>query len=500
MSEHSITVSDLLPYIGEFGLFQCVQQVFLSFILVALTMPIYVIYFASLDSPWRCVSNSTICNLNGTFSSGETHYQARCDMPRDEWEFTQPKQYSVVTEFDLYCQSSWKTQLTVSSFYLGWFVGGFVVGGLADRFGRRKVLLVCTAWHIFGNFLCAFSPNIWFLICVRFFLGFSIPGGSLQASILIAEMLGSKHRAIASSIFWQFYNVASLLLDLTAYNVREWKMLFILTSVPYVFVIGFFPFLAESMQWLHVKGKNKEAMMIAKKIAKYNKKSIPKRMNLSQVEKSTSFKNPTPIDLFRTKQNACKIATLGYAWMALNMIYYALSLASGDFGGDLYMNFLLVSLMEVPANIISGFTMKWIGRKKTVVPSCFLACVASLLLAFIPSKGDWAVSRVLVGMIGKLFASLGYNSIYLWSAELYPTRIRSTATSFMQALAPIGGTSAPWIASYLKELHPSAPFATMGAITFLSGVLLLRLPETKDAVQKEISPDDQELMDTCNEG
>ena len=165
------------------------------------------------------------------------------------------------------------------------------------------------------------------------------------------------------------------------------------------------------------------------------------------------------------------------------------------------MSFLLVSLMEVPANIISGLTMKWIGRKKTVVPSCFLACVASLLLAFIPSKGDWAVSRVLVGMIGKLFASLGYNSIYLWSAELYPTRIRSTATSFMQALAPIGGTSAPWIASYLiKELHPSAPFATMGAITFLSGIFLLRLPDTKDAVQKEILADDQKLMDIFSEG
>ena len=66
-------------------------------------------------------------------------------------------------------------------------------------------------------------------------------------------------------------------------------------------------------------------MKIAKIIAKYNKKSTPECMNLTKVEKSANLKTPIPIGLFQTKQKAFKSPTFSYAWMALDMIYFALN-------------------------------------------------------------------------------------------------------------------------------------------------------------------------------
>ena len=115
--------------------------------------------------------------------------------------------------------------------------------------------------------------------------------------------------------------------------------------------------------------------------------------------------------------------------------------------------------------------------------------LACLCFIFIPIKREWKALRLKLGMLGKLFASIKYTTWFLWSTELYPTTIRATATSIMQCMAPLGGFAAPWISSYLKDLHPSAPFATFGGVALLSALLLLRLPETKDQPTAELTSD-----------
>ena len=258
-------------------------------------------------------------------------------MSRDHWQYTQPKGFSLVTQFDLQCDRKWISQVALSSFYLGWFFGGSIVGGLADRYGRKTILFICTAWRILGNFLCAFSPNIWFLVCIRFLLGCSVPGGSLQAFILLSEMVGPQYRPVTSSIYWQFYNISNSILTLTAFLAQDWKLLFILCSAPYVFVLAFFPFLPESVRWLQTHEKRDEAMKIMRRVAKFNEKAIPDEIRLKEVHEYQKNKETSLPDLFKTKQRVAKILTLSYAWMAGNMLYYGLALASGDFGGSAHM-------------------------------------------------------------------------------------------------------------------------------------------------------------------
>ena len=492
MAGEQVTVDEILPYIGEFGRFQVLQEAFLSLILMAVTFPIYVVYFASLDSPWQCVTNSTICILNGTYSTNDLNYKDRCTMPRNEWEFTQPKEYSLVTQFDLYCDYSWLAQMSTSIYYLGWFLGGFFVGGIADRFGRKTVLAVCTVMRVLGGLLCAFSPDIWFLIGIRFLLGITIPGLDLQGYILATEMMGPRHRAIAGGIYWQFYNISYHILVLTAYFVRNWKLLFIICSAPYICIFAFFPFMPESVRWLHSQGNNEKAMTLLKKAARFNGRSIPEGIELAKADKDSKKKKQSIFTLFRTKESTFKVLTLCFGWIAGNMLYYGLNLASGGLGGDLYLNFFLVSVIEMPATVIQVYAVNAIGRKKTAISSMLLTGLACLLLIFIPFVVKWRILRVCIGVLGKLGACMFFATIYLWSTELYPTEIRATATSFLQGTAPVGGCAAPWIISYFKTKHEAAPFVAMGCIAILCSITSCRLTETKNKGTDEIRDETME--------
>ena len=368
------------------------------------------------------------------------------------------------------------------------------MGGLADRFGRKTVLAVCTVLRILGGLLCAFSPSIWFLISVRFFLGSTIPGVDLQGYILVTEMMGPRYRAIAAGIYWQFYSISYCILVLTAYYVRNWKLLFIICSAPYIFVFAFFPFMPESVRWLHSQGKSGRAMQILQNAARYNGKSIPEKTDLIKVDLSIKEKDPSIFALFRTKESTVRLLTLSFGWIAGNMLYYGLSLASAGLGGNLYLNFFLISLIEMPAYVIQVYAVNSIGRKKTAIFSLLLTGLACLLLIFIPNITKWHVLRICIGILSKLGACIFYTTMYLWSVELYPTKIRATATSFLQGTAPVGGCAAPWITQYLKTLHQVAPFVAMGCVAMLCLFALFRLPETKYKATDEIIENDQELF------
>ena len=95
------TIDEILPYVGEFGKYQIMLVAMLSTMILASTFPILIMYFAGQNPAWKCVHNSTVCNLNGTFESGDDNYEFRCSIPRKDWQFTQPKDYSIVTQVTL---------------------------------------------------------------------------------------------------------------------------------------------------------------------------------------------------------------------------------------------------------------------------------------------------------------------------------------------------------------------------------------------------------------
>ena len=91
-------LDDVLPYVGELGKYQIFLISIMALADLVSGFPVLIMFFAGDNPSWECEANSTVCKLNGTFKSGEKNYEARCLMPRSEWKFTKPKEYSIVTQ------------------------------------------------------------------------------------------------------------------------------------------------------------------------------------------------------------------------------------------------------------------------------------------------------------------------------------------------------------------------------------------------------------------
>ena len=97
-----LDVDQILPHVGEYGRFQIMLQSMLCVAMIPQTLQILLMYFAAYNPPWRCVFNSTDCPMNGTFSSSSKQYDFRCSIPRSEWEYKQPKDFSIVTQVNIF--------------------------------------------------------------------------------------------------------------------------------------------------------------------------------------------------------------------------------------------------------------------------------------------------------------------------------------------------------------------------------------------------------------
>lgn len=471
-----IHIDDILETVGGFGTFQFICLIAFCIMIIPATFQVLITNFVALKPRWRCLANSSKCTLNGTYDGSEN---TRCSIGREEWEFIEPKDFSIVTQFDIYCEHEWLLDLSTGIFFLGAVTGGILFGTLADRKGRKFVLFLSLCFLIGIGLVSVASPNIYFFIASRYLSGSCYTGALAMMIIMVAELVESKRRSLASNIVWIFYALAFCILSLKAYFIRKWKILMIVSTAPYLLVVIFIKVIPESIRWLMMKERFEEIKGIFEIIANINGRTfLPDDMKVEVREvdlaKGSSYK-----DLFIPYSFGLKTLIQAYGWFVTSMVYYGISLASDELGGSMYLNFALISLMECPGNIMGAYFCNWFGRKKTAAIPMLMASVACILIPFVPTDGNLKIARVVCGMIGKYFITISYSCLYLWSAEIFPTNNRAKGIGFMQIFEMIGGACAPFIAKELFRVSKIVPFLIFGIFSIIGSLLLIFLPETK---------------------
>merc|ERR1712226_1745052 len=128
---------------------------------MATSFQLFIMYFSIIIPSWKCVDNGTICILNSTLPNDDYR---RCNMPRNEWDYTEPKEFSLATQFDIDCDKRWLLSLVTSIFFIGWGIGAIVFGFLGDRFGRTKIIFPSLSVILGVGFISSFIPNIYLII------------------------------------------------------------------------------------------------------------------------------------------------------------------------------------------------------------------------------------------------------------------------------------------------------------------------------------------------
>lgn len=207
--------------------------------------------------------------------------------------------------------------------------------------------------------------------------------------------------------------------------VPDWRILFQLFSGIHILTpLVLHVFVCESPLWLISVGKTREAKNIIENIAKANgRQNVCIDINcldtlpMERREKfSIVFK--TPILLKRT-------LILWFNWFTVAFIIYGLNLNWQALTGSIFVNFVIYSVLDIPAKAIGIWINMHFGRRVPYI-TLLLTSGSMLFLTLAFKKGDypknWPIA--LLSIIGIISTSVGFSVVWIFTAELYPTGIR----------------------------------------------------------------------------
>lgn len=129
------------------------------------------------------------------------------------------------------------------------------------------------------------------------------------------------------------------------------------------------------------------------------------------------------------------------------MEFSGLSLNVSNLGGDVYLNFFLTSLAEIVGFLLCIPLLNRVGRKPVYVVSLLSGGIALVLTIFpiLYGSSDLGWVTVLLSLVGKVGSSAAFATIFLYSAEFFPTVIRNSALGVANFCARTGGMIAPYV-------------------------------------------------------
>eukprot|EP00116_Pleurobrachia_bachei_P007435 sb/3467697/ len=253
------------------------------------------------------------------------------------------------------------------------------------------------------------------------------------------------------------------------YLFQDWTTYAIALAVPSSIMLPVcFFFTPESPRYCLSKGDDKQALSLLSKVAQINKQDMPVNCELYEdVDTSASlvdvFKNPR---LLR-----CGIINM-FGWFMTSLVYYMLWFSAKNLAGSIYINALILGLAELPGRVFAFFAMEKLGRKVTFMASLAFASACVMISAY-----DNKTSRKVMYGFGKALSGSLWAVIYLYSSEMYPTKIRSLGSGIGSASARVAALLAPFISDALT-LSPVIPYIAVGVVGFLCTVAFILVPET----------------------
>ncbi|XP_068085199.1 organic cation transporter protein-like [Anabrus simplex] len=526
-SDKLIDFDDVLPHMGEFGLYQkilfvllapfafFVAFVYFAQIFITITpehhwckIPALMGHNLSHDARMRLsiprladgsydkchmfdVDYAHLVSENVTNPS-ETWPVVPC---RHGWEFdlSDIPYLSISAEYEWVCDNSALPSVATAVFFCGAILGGLIFGWVADRYGRIPALVGTNAIGFAAGVATCFVTNFWqFCIC-RFLVGLAFDNCFTMMYILVLEYVGPKWRTfVANMSIALYFTLASCILPWLAYFIADWRMLCVATSAPLLLAIITPCIVPESARWLVSQGKIEQAIVIMKKFERINGTKVDPNIyqqfsdSCYKIQKEEEHdKTYSVLDLFRTPRMRNITLLLIVIWMAISLCFDGHVRNVESLGLNVFITFTVASATELPADTFLTMVLDRWGRRWLACGSMVISGVFSLLASAVPT----GAASASLAILGRFSVNISYNIGLQYAAELLPTVVRAQGVALIHIMGYVATIISPFIV-YLSIISPIVPLIVLGAIGIFGGALSLYLPETLD----------QELPQTLQDG
>uniref|UniRef100_A0A672NKX2 SVOP-like n=1 Tax=Sinocyclocheilus grahami TaxID=75366 RepID=A0A672NKX2_SINGR len=371
----------------------------------------------------------------------------------------------------------WQVALVSTMVFLGFMVCGVLCGYAADKYGRWKVVFGGFIWASYFSLLTSFSPSYGWFIFLRCMVGCLDSYGIKSLKfVLKTEFIPAKYRAFLlplASVNLLDAGMLIIILGMTVVPTMGWRWMIRFSIIPSIILIGLFMFIPESARFQVSAGNIQGAMSTLNWIARMNGATLPEG-ELREPEVTERGNAVTLISpAFRR--------TSLLLWFVASFSYYGSVLSSSEL---LEKNLLCMTDADPEHQIKHNqeealcycipFNM---ADYQTLLISC-LGEVALIplnigLLNIFGRKPSMAILQVLSAIFFMLFGftlllfllrsvvSMNFNVVYIYTAEVYPTAVRSIGMGFCTSFSRVGGMIAPFIVLMSKSVILAlSPFAT----------------------------------------
>lgn len=372
-----------------------------------------------------------------------------------------------------------------------------VWGFLGDKYGRQTTLYIVTVWIGYFGLLTTFSPSFIWILILRGMVGAGL-AGSPQSFALMTEFLPSNSRAKMlqiGGVAWALGTAFEISMASLVIPSLGWRWLVAFSAIPSFLICVLLKLLPESARYLVAAGEKDKALSVLQKAAKLNKSNLPSgRLVSSHIGRRGNFSDLLSLEYRRTSLQ------MWFMWFVTAFSYYGMVLASAEIlqvnnsdgevkdadnckcnllKADDYVTILLSTFGEFIALPLNLMLIDRIGRRYTGAVNSFGMAIFFIILQIKMPKSMLTVIMFMV----RGFSQGLFNFVYIYTAEVYPTTIRTLGIGTASAWARVGAMLTPFVAQVLLDKSLTSAVWVYGSLGILAALCAVFLPiETKGRI------------------
>lgn len=339
----------------------------------------------------------------------------------------------------------------VSIGFVGMAIGAVCSGALADRWGRRNVFAVTLVTYSIATALCAFAPNLTWLLAFRFIVGLGLGGQLPVAVTLVSEYIPAQVRGRFIVLLESFWGLGWLVAALVSYFVIPsygWHVAFLIGGLPALYVFMILKKVPESVPYLINRGRIEEAHALVQKLERECGVEV-----IQQIEvKPVATKQSVSFSQLWSNPFAKRTLMLWLIWFGIVYSYYGIftwlpSLLVKQ-GYSIVQSFeyvLVMILAQLPGYIAAAWLVEKLGRKWTLAGFIGLCAVS----AYFFGQANTVTLIMFWGCLMSFFNLGAWGVLYTYTPEQYPTNIRAFGSGWASAIGRMGGIVAPLIVTQM---------------------------------------------------
>ncbi|XP_055853828.1 solute carrier family 22 member 4 isoform X2 [Episyrphus balteatus] len=560
---------DQITYLfGDIGLWQATWAIILSMFQLVCTFHIFSFVFQSMSRDFWCARPDGMPNMTVSSWTNLSQPQGACsildfkfsDMLESNYndylqlatssdasnmtkcnnfEFsTDDYGMTIVEEYNLVCERKNLLSVVEMCFLAGAAVGSVCSGWISDRFGRKHTLMGFALVQTTLGTLLAFSTSLAMFMTLRVIIGFASMTVAVVSFVLVVELVSGKWRTIIGILNILPVAISYILTSGIAYLTRDWRLMQLVISVPWIALLFIWYCVPESPRWLLARGRLDELVELIERAARMNGRTLPSNYrksleaNLKEttapclpsgggigpLSSPTSSPSSPPASMMggakQSEADACHpvngtaartpavpelradisnksplvvvfnkdywrttVLTL-IVWLTLIIIYFGLTLHLSNLGGNVYLNTAIAGLIEAISICASIVVVLKLGIRQNLIAYMLIAGVCCLAANLVPGGNLFGV--IGLAMIAKCAIGANNAIIPTFTAQQYPTVVRNFGLGMGNLAAGVALILVPYM-WLLEHVSPLLPLTIMGVCGIVgAGALMMMKDVSRD--------------------